>query len=185
MSTLNILLIAIALAMDAMAVAAANGAHHRMLTPRKAVIIAGSFGLFQLLMPLVGWILGTGMKTFIMGVDHWLAFALLFIVGAKMVFESMKPVEEKNICITSVGVLLLLSIATSIDALVVGITFAFVPTAVALAVTLIGLITFMLSLTAIYIGKKCGELWGKKVEILGGLAVIAIGCKILLTHLWW
>ena len=184
MSTLNILLVAVALAMDAMAVAAANGAHHRFLSPRKAVLIAGSFGLFQLLMPLAGWVLGSGLKSFIMGVDHWLAFTLLLVVGTKMMLKSLKPVEEKNICITNIGMLLLLSIATSTDALVVGITFAFVRTAVVFAVVMIGLVTFLLSLAAIYIGKKCGELWGKNIEILGGLMVIVIGCKILVTHLW-
>ncbi|MDD5110470.1 MAG: manganese efflux pump MntP family protein [Patescibacteria group bacterium] len=184
MSTLNILLVAVALAMDAMAVAAANGAHHRSLSRRKALTIAASFGLFQLFMPLVGWMLGTGFKNAIMGFDHWLAFTLLSLIGIKMVWESFKPVEERNICINSIGVLLLLSVATSTDALVVGVTFAFVPTAVALAVILIGLVTFGLSLAAISLGKICGDLWGKKAETFGGLVLVAIGVKILVTHLW-
>lgn len=184
MSTLNILLVAIALAMDAMAVAAANGAHHRSLSRRKAFAIAGSFGLFQLFMPLVGWMLGAGLTNVIMGFDHWLAFTLLSLIGIKMMRESFQSVEERNICINSVGVLLLLSVATSADALVVGVTFAFVRTAIALAVILIGLVTFTLSLAAISIGKKCGEIWGKKAETFGGLVLIAIGCKILITHLW-
>lgn len=183
MSLLSILLVAIALSFDAMAVAAANGARHHRMPFSRAFKIALFFGFFQLFMPLAGWFLGTGLEKMISSFDHWVAFVLLSILGIKMIVESLKPVEEKQIDIHSWKILLLLSVATSVDALVVGISFAFVSINIWLSVFLIGLTTFSLSLCSVYIGKKCGEYWGKKAEIIGGLILLIIGLKILLSHL--
>lgn len=165
-----------------MAVAAANGAHHHKMHFTKALRIAFFFGFFQFLMPLIGWIMGFGLEKFISTIDHWIAFILLAILGIKMIIESLKPVEERKIDIHSLKILIFLSIATSIDALIVGITFALLPVNIWFATAIIGVTTFLLSLISIYIGKKCGETWGKKAEIIGGLILILIGSKILLSH---
>lgn len=184
MSYLQIILLSIALAMDAMAVAAANGAHHHKMSFFKALYIAGFFGFFQFFMPLVGWFLGQGVQNIFMQLDHWVAFVLLGGIGTRMIVESFKTVKERNIDVKNLYILLLLSVATSIDALVVGISFAFVDVHIIASSLLIGLITFMLSLASIYIGKKLGEVWGKKSEVIGGIVLICIGLKILFTHLF-
>lgn len=183
MSLLNIFLISLALAMDAMAVGAANGAHHHRMKFKVALRIAGFFGFFQFFMPLVGWLVGSGLKVYIIEFDHWVSFILLSVLGIKMILESLKNVKEKSIDIHNLKILFLLSIATSVDALVVGITFNFILINVWLAVIIIGLTTFVLSLISIYLGKKMGELWGKKAEFAGGLVLIGIGLKILLSHI--
>ncbi|MFA5021551.1 MAG: manganese efflux pump MntP family protein [Patescibacteria group bacterium] len=183
MSIFNILLIAFSLSFDAVAVAMANGAKHIKMPLAKALKIAFFFGLFQFLMPIIGWFIGVNLLALISGIDHWVAFLLLAGIGVKMLFESFKPVEERQIDIHGWNILILLSIATSVDALAIGITFAILPVNIWLAVTLIGLVTFIMSILAIYIGKRCGEIWGKKSEIVGGLILIAIGFKILLSHI--
>lgn len=183
MSLLNILLIAVALSFDAMLVAAANGAAHHKMSFSKAFKIAFFFGFFQLFMPIIGWLIGSGFGRFIAEFDHWIAFALLAGLGIKMIAESFGEVEEKKIDINSWKVLLLLSVATSIDALVVGITFAVIPVNIWFTVAIIGVVTFFLSFFSIYIGKKGGKFFGNKAEIIGGLLLIGIGFKILLSHL--
>ncbi len=183
MSLINILFIAIALSFDAMAVAAANGAHHHQMKTKKALKIAFYFGFFQFIMPLIGYVLGIGLVQFISGIDHWIAFILLTILGVKMLIESFKKEEEKKIDIHSFKILLTQSVATSIDALIVGITIALLPVNIWLSVSIIGITTFVLSLISIYIGKKSGEKWGKKAEIIGGIVLIVIGLKILLGHI--
>ncbi|OGH91568.1 MAG: hypothetical protein A2534_04495 [Candidatus Magasanikbacteria bacterium RIFOXYD2_FULL_39_9] len=180
MTIFSIFLIAIALSLDAAAVAAANGAHHHRMSFAKALKISFFFGFFQFFMPLVGWVMGSGLETIISKFSHWVAFFLLGILGVKMILESLKSVDEKTIDIHSVKILLLLSVATSIDALlVVGTTLALMPVNIWLASVIIGLVTFVFSLAAIYIGKKFGEKWGKKAEFVGGLILITIGLKIL------
>lgn len=183
MTFISILFIAIAVSFDAMAVAAANGAHHHKISFSKAVKIAFFFGFFQLFMPLVGWVLGVGLQQIIATLDHWIAFILLAILGIKMILESFKTEDEKKTDIHSLKILLFLSVATSIDALVVGITFALVPVNIWLAVSIIGVTTFILSLASVYVGKKCGECWGKQAEIIGGIILVIIGIKILISHL--
>lgn len=183
MSIFNILFIALAVSFDAMAVAAANGAHHHKMGAKKALKIAFYFGFFQFLMPLIGYVLGIGLIQFITGIDHWIAFILLTALGVKMLIESFKKEEEKKIDIHSLKILLIQSIATSIDALIIGVTIALLPINIWLSVSIIGITTFVLSLISIYIGKKGGEKWGKKAEIFGGLVLIVIGLKILLGHL--
>ncbi len=185
MTFFNILLIAVALSLDAAAVSAANGAHHHRMPLTTALKISLFFGLFQFIMPLIGWWVGFGLEKIISQFDHWIAFSLLSILGIKMILESLKSVNEKTIDIHNIKVLFLLSIATSIDALVVGMTFALLPVNIWLAVIIIGLTTFVLSFLSIYIGKKCGEQWGRKAEIIGGLILVLIGIKILLSHLFF
>jgi len=185
MTLFSIFLIASALSLDAAAVAAANGAHHHRMSLAKAIKIAFFFGVFHLLMPLVGWAVGIGFGKIIAKFDHWIAFVLLGVLGIKMVLESQKSVDEKTIDIHNIKILLLLSVAISIDALVVGAMFALLPVNIWYFAITIGLVAFIFSLAAIYIGKKFGEKWGKKSEIVGGLVLIAIGVKILVEHLFF
>lgn len=183
MHLINILFVGIALSFDTMAVGAANAARHHDMPLLKAIRISFFFGFFQLFMPLVGWLIGSGFQAYITKYDHWISFILLGTLGLKMILESFKEVEEEKIDIHSWKILLLLSVATSIDALVVGISFAFLKVNIGVAVTTIGVTTFVLTLLSIYLGKKVGQRWGKKFEILGGLILILIGLKILLSHL--
>lgn len=178
----SIIYIAFALSLDAMAVSAAIGAGNHRMSHQKALQIALFFGFFQFFMPLVGWTIGIGLEKIISQFGHWIAFAVLAILGAKMIVEALKTTDEKKCIIHTTKTLFLLSVATSIDALVVGVTFALLPVDIWLAVIIIGIITFFLSLFSIYIGKKSGEQWGKKAEIIGGLILIGIGIKIVLTH---
>lgn len=185
MTLFNVFLIAVALSLDAAAVSAANGAHHYRMSLVKALRISLFFGLFQFFMPLIGWLIGFGLEKIISQFDHWVAFSLLSILGIKMILESLKSVDEKTIDIHNIKILFLLSVATSIDALVVGMTFALLPINIWLAVAIIGLTTFVISFFSIYIGKKCGEQWGRKAEIVGGLVLVLIGIRILLDHLFF
>jgi putative Mn2+ efflux pump MntP len=183
MDYINIVLIAISLSLDAVAVAAANGAKHHKMSFGQAFKIAVFFGLFQFIMPIVGWLMSASLASTISSIDHWVAFVLLFSLGLKMLFESQKDVEEKSIDIHSLKILFLLSVATSVDALVIGITFALLRTNIITSSIVIGVITTILSLGAIYAGKKFGETWGKRSEVLGGLVLIFLGVKILISHL--
>ncbi len=183
----DILLIALGLAMDAFAVSIASGATMKKLEVRNALKMGLFFGGFQTFMPVIGWFAGVGMRSFIAGWDHWLAFGLLTLVGGKMIYESvvMKENEEcggKN-CPFDTGVLLVLSLATSIDALAVGITFSVLSVSIILPVLIIGLVTFILSVAGVRIGVKGGHFFENKIEVLGGLILIGIGLKILLNHL--
>lgn len=183
MTFLKTFLIAIALSFDAMAASAVNGARYPRMPIKKALQIAFFFGLFQLLMPLVGWVIGINLEKIISEFDHWIAFLLLAIIGTKMIAESFKPKNERKNDVNSFKILILLSIATSIDALVVGMTFGLLPINIWYAVSIIGITTFTLSLISVYVGKKCGEAWSKKTEIIGGLILIVIGLEILISHL--
>jgi putative Mn2+ efflux pump MntP len=136
------------------------------------------------LVPLIGYLAGLGLKSYITGVDHWVAFGLLLFVGGKMVYEAFQiESAEKNRDPSNLPILLALAVATSIDALAVGITLSFLTSAIALAVTLIGLITFGLSFAGVYIGKRFGHFFESRIEIVGGLILIGIGVKILVQHL--
>lgn len=183
MNFLNIFLIALALSFDAMAVGAANGAHHHKMPFKKALEISFYFGFFQLFMPLVGWLVGVSFQAYVAEYDHWIAFILLGILGLKILKEAFATEDEAKTDIHSWKILILLSIATSIDALVVGMSLAFFAVNIALVVTVIGITTFTLTLASVYLGKKFGERWGKKAEIAGGLLLILIGTKILISHL--
>lgn len=135
-------------------------------------------------MPVIGWLAGLSLRTIISSLDHWIAFGLLFFVGCKMIYESLKlEPGQRTINPLDVSILLMLSIATSIDALAVGVSFAFLKVSIATPVIIIGMVTFILSFTVVYIGDKLGHFFEKRIEIAGGLILIGIGIKILVEHL--
>ena len=169
--------------MDAFTVSIVSGTAYRQLKVKHALRIALSFGAFQALMPLVGSLAGLTIRDYIADYDHWVAFGLLAAVGGKMIYESFKITPKKKFNPNDVFVLLLLSIATSIDALAVGITLSFLDVSIALAVVVIGLVTFILSYLGVYIGKKAGQFFESRIEAIGGIVLIALGIKILIEHL--
>lgn len=181
---LPIILIAIGLSMDALAVSITSGITINCLRVKHAFKIAFFFGAFQAIMPLLGWLAGIGLKSYVETIDHWIAFGLLTFIGMKMIYEAVWINElEKKCDPLNLIVLLGLAIATSIDALAVGITFAFIKVPIITPALIIGVITFTLSLSGVYIGNKIGDKLGSKMEVLGGLILIGIGIKILFEHL--
>lgn len=189
MSIVTILLIAFGLSMDAFAVSVTNGIMLKKVNTRDALKISGTFGIFQAGMPLIGWLVGINFEKYITAVDHWIAFILLGIIGGKMIYETTRS-KDINQCpdeaykkVLDNKTILLLAIATSIDALAVGVSFAFLKVAIAKAVIIIGMTTFALCFVGVFIGNKCGEYLKKYAELLGGIILIAIGLKIFLEHL--
>ena len=181
---LTVLLIAVALSMDAFAVSVVTGASSKKLKARYAFRMAAFFGFFQAFMPLVGLSSSLLVRKYIESYDHWIAFGLLLAVGVKMIYESFKLKSESiNFDPAKISVLFVLSIATSIDAFAVGITLSFFTTAFLPTVLFIGLVTFLLSYLGIFIGTRIGHFFENKIQALGGLVLIAIGLKILLQHL--
>jgi len=179
-----IILIAFGLAMDAFAVSITSGIAIKHLKLSHALRIAAFFGGFQAIMPLIGWTAGLNIANYISGIDHWIAFALLAFIGSKMIYEATKMEKvEKETNPLDIKVLLLLAIATSIDALAVGLSFAFLKIGIITPIIIIGTITFALSFTGTYAGRKLGHLFENKIEIAGGILLIAIGTEILLEHL--
>ena len=187
MNVLTIVVIAIGLAMDALAVSVATGVTYKKPPGNHAFRIALAFGGFQAIMPIVGWLAGLTLREFIRDYDHWVAFILLAVIGSKMIYESSKIKHAQQRSDTlSASMLLILALATSIDALAVGITFSFLLAgSLAIAVIIIGLITFVLSYAGFYIGKNFGHFFETGIEAIGGLILIAIGIKILLEHLFF
>ncbi|OGR78546.1 MAG: hypothetical protein A2X32_04645 [Elusimicrobia bacterium GWC2_64_44] len=188
MKTPELLLIALGLSMDAFAVAVASGATMKRLHLPNALKMALFFGGFQALMPALGWLAGLGMKNFISGVDHWIAFGLLSAIGGKMLYESFKIKEEEECggpktCPFDTGTLTVLAIATSIDALAVGLTFAALAVSIVTPVLVIGAVTFAMSVAGVRLGSSGGHFFEHKMEAAGGLILIAIGLKILAGHL--
>lgn len=185
----EVLLIGIGLSMDAFAAAVCQGLRMRKLRYGNAVIIALFFGGFQALMPFLGWALGINFEEYIVSVDHWIAFALLAFLGGKMIFDVIRGEDgDDGKCAADSGVLdlkelLLLAIATSIDALAVGISFAFLQVKIGSAVSLIGVTTFILVFFGVLIGNKFGTKYKNKATVAGGVILILIGLKILLEHL--
>ncbi len=183
MCFITILVIAIALSMDAFSVSIATGAAYKKTGNRIALKMAFFFGFFQAFMPVIGWLLGLTFRKYIESFDHWVAFALLALVGGKMIYEAIFTKEDqKNNGVMTLTLLLILSIATSIDALAVGITFSLMDQSIAEAVIIIGLVTFAFSYIGVFIGEKLGHFFENKIEIAGGLVLIAIGIKILIEH---
>ncbi len=184
MGIIEIIAISIGLAMDAFSVAICKGLAMKKMNWKNAVIIGLYFGGFQALMPLIGYVLGVGFESKITQIDHWIAFILLLIIGGKMILETLNKDEEisynSNV---GVKVMLVLAVATSIDALAVGITLAFLNTNIVLPVFFIGIITFVLSIIGVKIGNIFGDKYEKKAELVGGVILILIGTKILLEHL--
>ena len=183
MSFLELLLVAVGLSMDAFAVAVCRGLEMRRIDYRQALLIAVFFGGFQALMPVVGYLLGAGFEHYISAFDHWIAFALLAFIGGKMIWEAVQGGEEEHPQQLGLKLLLMMAIATSIDALAVGVTFAFLRVQIVPAVSSIGVITFALSFAGVKIGNVFGDRFQKKAEICGGVILILIGAKILLEHL--
>lgn len=183
MELLTIIVIAIGLAMDAFAVSIATGTASKKLNIQHALRMAFFFGAFQAFMPLLGSLAGVALKDIITFIDHWVAFVLLTAIGAKMIWESFKLKTADDTNVQSFGVLITLSIATSIDALAVGVTLSLITSSIYTAVIIIGVITFVLSLIGTQLGRKVGHFFENKIEILGGVILIAIGTKILIQHL--
>ncbi|MFA6600845.1 MAG: manganese efflux pump MntP family protein [Candidatus Omnitrophota bacterium] len=184
MTPVEIILLSFGLAMDALAVAIASGFLVRTARVRHALKMGAAFGLFQMLMPLAGWLAGSGFRSVITAFDHWIAFGLLVAIGLKMILESAhSPEEEMRSNPFDFWPLIGLSVATSIDALAAGISFAFLKMDITLPVLSIGFVTFCLSTAGVFAGKKFGHFLENKVRILGGLVLIAIGAKILWEHL--
>jgi len=179
-----ILLLAFGLALDAFAVSVTCGilAIHPRLS--HALRIGALFGVFQAIMPLLGWQAGSLLGEFVTDIDHWVAFALLSLVGVHMIYESVTSVHgHGQFDPTNIHVLLVLSVATSIDALAAGISFAFFDVAILHTVLVIGIVTFCLSFTGYYLGDRIGHFFEKRIRILGGIILISIGVKILVEHL--
>lgn len=183
MELFEIIVIGIGLAMDAFAVSVCKGLSMKKFIWKSAIIIALYFGIFQALMPVLGYFLGSTFSAFVQSVDHWIAFILLAIIGGNMIKESNDDEEEKRNDKVDFKTMILLAIATSIDALAVGVTFAFFEVNLLLSISIIGIITFILSILGVVIGNKFGDKFQNKAELTGGIILIIIGLKILLEHL--
>ena len=184
----ELFLLGVGLSMDAFAVSVCKGLGMRKLDKRQALIIGLYFGGFQALMPLIGWLLGSQFQQYITSIDHWIAFILLGFIGGKMMVEAVRewneeetvevmdaPIDHKNMFV--------LAVATSIDALAVGITFAFLNTPIIEAITIIGITTMVLSIIGVIVGNFFGSRYKSKAEFIGGLILVLLGLKILLEHL--
>lgn len=184
---ITVFLTGVALSMDAFAVAVCKGLKMQKINYKQMGLIALFFGGFQALMPFIGWLLGHSFKEYIEGFDHWVAFALLAFIGIKMIYESFKGDEDDDCGGFDIKELLIMAVATSIDAMAAGIAFAIdgieTLTSIILAVLVIGVTTFILSAAGVFIGHKFGAVYKSKAELAGGIVLILIGAKILLEHL--
>jgi len=185
MGWFSLLALALALAMDAFAVAIVAGLSISPITRRHVFRLAFHFGLFQALMPLIGWSAGTAVYKYISEFDHWVAFGLLSFVGGRMLLASFHGEEEKRTRRdpTSGWDLVILSVATSIDALAVGLTLAMIGSRILVPALVIGIVAGTITVLGMVLGRKIGTLWGRRVEAAGGGVLIAIGVRILLQHL--
>ena len=183
MGILELFIIAVGLSMDAFAVSICKGLSVRTLRPRHALITGAYFGGFQALMPLIGFFLGVRFQSLITSVDHWIAFVLLALIGGNMVRESRESDEENLSDSFSFGTMLPLAVATSIDALAIGVTFAFLQVDIVPAVCLIGVTTFAMSCVGVKVGDVFGAKYKARAELFGGVVLILMGLKILLEHL--
>lgn len=183
MGASEILLIGIGLAMDAFAVSICKGLSMKKMSWKKAIIVGTYFGVFQALMPVIGYLLGAAFKDVVTKVDHWIAFGLLTIIGFNMLKEAFGQSEEHQNDSVDFKTMSILAIATSIDALAVGITFAFLKVNMVLATIMIGIVTFAICIIGVKIGNKFGDKYERKAEVVGGLILILMGIKILLEHL--
>ncbi len=183
MNLVSLILISLGLSMDCFAVALSFGTS-RKLVWKNILVMALLFGLFQGMMPLIGWLVGSSIQAYIAPVDHWIAFAILASIGIKMIWQSFGLGEEKrSIDIRKFPVLITLSIATSIDALITGVSFGFIRVNILEAVVTISLITFVVSVAGAKLGEKTTFLPARWAEFMGGLVLIAIGLKVVLEHL--
>ena len=183
MNTPTIIAIAVSLALDAFAVSLVAGATIRPITYRHVFRLAWHFGLFQFMMPIIGWLVGNTMFGYLEAIDHWIAFGLLTAIGGKMIWESFQEIQAYTKDITRGWTLIGLALATSIDALAIGLTLSAIQVRIWYPSVIIGVVALLFSVAGIYLGRKTGKLLGKKFELLGGVILIAIGIKILINHL--
>jgi len=184
MNFIEILLIALSMAMDAFAVCLGAGTQEQTTGPRSTFRLAFHFGLFQFLMPVLGWFAGVTIERYIAAYDHWLAFGLLVFVGGRMVWSGLHPeMEEKKNDPSRGWTLVLLSIAVSIDALAVGLSLGIFGVTIWAPAVVIGIVTGLVSWLGLRIGNKLGEKFGKRMELIGGIILILIGVRVLLAHL--
>ena len=183
MTLFNLFLIAVGLSMDAFAVSVCKGLAMEKAPLKKAAVAGAWFGSFQALMPLIGYLLGSRFEKYITRIDHWIAFILLALIGINMIKEAFSKEEEKASSTMYFKEMFLLAVATSIDALAVGITFAFLRVDILPAVSLIGITTFLLSIAGVKAGNLFGSRYKSKAELAGGILLILRGTKILLEHL--
>jgi putative Mn2+ efflux pump MntP len=177
------ILVALSLAMDSFSVSITRGlATARKTLFAEALIVGCFFGGFQAIMVFLGWAAGVNIVDFISGFDHWIAFGLLTVIGGRMIYESIKAESSKIVTSSGVVILLMLSIATSIDALAVGLSYSLLDISIVLPAISTGMITFSLSVSGVYLGKRIGR-WVEKIGILGGLLLLGIGIRILTEHL--
>ena len=184
----TLLLMGVGLSMDAFAVSICKGLSMRKVNKKQCLVIGLFFGGFQALTPFIGWVLGSQFEQYITSIDHWIAFILLGFIGGKMVVEAIREKDEavevgKMDPPLDLKEMFILAIATSIDALAVGITFAFLQVPIVEAVSIIGITTFVISVIGVYVGNFFGNRYKKKAELAGGIILILIGVKILLEHL--
>ena len=186
MSIIEVFLIGIGLSMDAFAVSVGKGLGMRKIDYRASFALAFSFGLFQALMPVLGWALASSFASAIESVDHWVAFGLLAIIGGKMIYDGIRGEEDEGESGATVSFveLMVLSVATSIDALAIGITFAALGVSPFPAVAIIGVTTFVLSLAGVVLGNRFGARYERAAEVFGGIILIGIGVKVLVEHLF-
>lgn len=188
MDFLSFILLGVSLSMDALAVSVSTGICVPDLKKRDAVKIGLYFGGFQALMPTLGWLLGTSVIDYISAFDHWIAFGLLALIGIKMIADALRGKEEQKACgvresMLSHKTLFFMAVATSIDALAVGVSLALVKADISAGAAIIGVTTFLLSFMGATLGKRLGSAFEKKAMVIGGIVLIGIGLKILLEHL--
>lgn len=183
MGLIELFLIAVGLSMDAFAVSVCKGLAMPKCTFKKVAIVGLWFGGFQALMPAIGYVLGAQFQEAIASIDHWIAFVLLALIGGNMIHEALDNDEEEADASLDVKTMFLLAVATSIDALAIGITFAFLKVNIIPAVCFIGIVTFIISFAGVKIGNVFGARYKNKAEIVGGVILILLGLKILLEHL--
>lgn len=188
MGLIELFILAVGLSMDAFAVSICKGLSVKKLQLKHCLICGIYFGGFQALMPFLGWLLGIQFQSLITSIDHWIAFILLGIIGANMIKEALSKDEDEEECPIAAfdfKTMLPMAIATSIDALAIGVTFAFLDVDIAPAVSFIGVITFVCSAIGVKIGNVFGTKFKSKAELLGGIVLVAIGLKILIEHLFF
>ena len=183
MSIVELFILAVGLSMDAFAVSICKGLSLGKIKPKHMCIAGAWFGGFQALMPAIGYILGAQFQEAIASIDHWIAFVLLALIGGNMIHEALDNDEEEADASLDVKTMFLLAVATSIDALAIGITFAFLKVSIIPAVCFIGIVTFIISFAGVKIGNVFGARYKNKAEIVGGVILILLGLKILLEHL--
>ena len=183
MGLLELFILAVGLSMDAFAVSVCKGLALKKIDWKKTAVVGCWFGGFQALMPVIGYLLGSRFKNYITSIDHWIAFLLLGLIGINMIKEALGKEENEEDDSLGVKTMFILAVATSIDALAVGITFAFLNVRIVEAVLLIGITTFVLSCAGVKIGNVFGSKYKSKAELAGGVILLLLGLKILLEHL--